>query len=75
MDKRIIGTPTSHLALQKFIRMLSIVEYLKANRATVDQLSRRFNCSTRTIHRYIWVFDEAGLQIEKDFNGQYFIIP
>lgn len=43
----------------KLLRMLQVIEYLKANRSSYIQLARRFDMSERTARRYIQLFQEV----------------
>ena len=62
------------VAAVKLMRCLQIMNLLENGRYSINEISKRFEISTRTVYRYIHLFDEIGLIIEKDFENRFFII-
>lgn len=54
-------------------RILTMIEHMKKHHSTVDELAIRYNASKRSIYRYLILMGDAGLLVEKDFDGKYFI--
>lgn len=59
----------------KLVRLLRIIALMKRDHVTVEQLAERFDIHIRTAYRYLEVFELAGIWVEKDFEGCYFIVP
>jgi predicted DNA-binding transcriptional regulator YafY len=63
----------SYVREAKILRLLTIARYLMGGGRTIEQLMQKFDISQRTAYRYLILFDEAGMTIDKDFEGKFFI--
>lgn len=52
----------------KLLRMVQIITLLFHHRRTITELAERFDCSERTIFRYLRTIESCGFVIDKDFS-------
>lgn len=55
-------------------RLLAIVEHLKTDKATIEQLADRYDVSGRTVYRYVRIIEEAGICIEQEIGTRRLFI-
>lgn len=70
MDK----TSDLYVAQQKMRRVLSLIILLCKKRQTITQLARHLNTTERTVYRYIDLLKSLNIELDKDLDGQWFIV-
>lgn len=68
----IAGTQSEEIPQAKMLRILQLIIYLNRPR-TIVQIASKLNVSPRTAYRYLKIFEEGGIAIDKNFHDQYFI--
>ena len=61
------------IAQAKLLRVLQLIRQLKQQRHTLAELSRYFDCHSRTIKRYFQLLEEVGYCLDEDGQGRYFL--
>ncbi len=58
----------------RLVKLLTILECLRTGyRGSVAELAYKFETNERTMYRYLEIIDGAGIVMDKDFKGKYFI--
>lgn len=58
---------------RKALKVVRLIESLKEERLTLDQITERLEVHSRTVRRYLDLIEEVPLPLEKDFYNRYFI--
>lgn len=66
---------SSFIPQAKLLRTLQIIDDLRSRPMSAEEIAIKYDMSTRTIYRYVNLFEEVGLPIEQDFYSRYFIAP
>lgn len=64
---------TADIEQQKLRRLFDILRILHNERKTLNELSIIMEVGWRTVYRYLNLFEDLNIDIEKDFEGRYFI--
>lgn len=70
------GRPLKSLSFPaaKLLRCLQLIKALEDGGLTVEQMAAKFDMSVRTAYRYVALFEEVGLIIDRDFKRKFFIV-
>lgn len=61
------------IANGKMLRVFQFAKYIQSGHFTVENLMEKFDISERTVYRYFNLLETIDFEIDKDFEGKYFV--
>jgi len=57
----------------KLVRLLNLINELRKQSLTINQIMERYDVSKRTAYRYVDIIELCDIPIEQDFKRRYYI--
>ena len=56
----------------RMMRVIKLMQFLQVKPRPINSMARYLGISTRSVYRYLKMYEEIGYKLEKD-NNKYFI--
>jgi DNA-binding IclR family transcriptional regulator len=56
----------------RIMRIIKLMQFLQVKPRPINSMSRYLGISTRSVYRYLKMYEEIGYKLEKD-NNKYYI--
>ena len=57
----------------KMMRVIKLIQFLKVKPRPIHSMARYLGISTRSVYRYLKMYEKIGYNVQRDDNYKYYI--